>query len=99
MCLLQTTRQEKHVLCILYQSERHKRSSKYSKVNKAKKNFFLIISGVSNQIIYPTLVILGEVKDAEGNIRHVVDGSWDRSLECIPVEQGMFEFYTCLAIP
>ncbi|KXJ16295.1 oxysterol-binding protein 1 [Exaiptasia diaphana] len=31
-------------------------------------------------------VLKGEVKDAEGNIRYVIDGHWDRSLECRQVD-------------
>ncbi|XP_031562541.1 oxysterol-binding protein 1-like isoform X2 [Actinia tenebrosa] len=31
-------------------------------------------------------VVKGEVKDADSNIRYIVNGSWDRSLECTPVD-------------
>lgn len=34
------------------------------------------------------LFLSGEVKDADGKIRYMIDGHWDRSLECRPVDGG-----------
>ncbi|KAK3721615.1 hypothetical protein QZH41_008293 [Actinostola sp. cb2023] len=34
-------------------------------------------------------VLKGEVKDAGGEIRYIIEGSWDRSLECRPVDADL----------
>lgn len=31
----------------------------------------------------------GEVRDAGGQVRYIVDGSWDRGLECYSTDRGI----------
>ncbi|XP_032238673.1 oxysterol-binding protein 1 isoform X2 [Nematostella vectensis] len=45
----------------------------------------------------------GEVKDPEGKVRYVIEGSWDKSLECIPQDTGFnddsIDLWTAVARP